>query len=211
MPAHEQSVADEFNRYLGEHAARFGMMFKPFALSGQDRDAAADYLVTTASRFSLIEFKYRTSNIRDESAKWRRRKLCVSLEKNSIMRRLHDMCHYLVWLDTRNLQPQTNVYRHEVCNQSIFGVASGLKAIAPTDRLRMTAEEFSADFFNSNSPHGLSLADFEKYLVWLMVVTSGGPNSTLELMCRDEGSSIFSYKVFSSVREASNWLYSSKT
>jgi hypothetical protein len=72
----EQSVADTFHKFLKAKAKINSMDFVDFALNGQDRDAAADYLFASESRFTVVEYKYKEPDISAEAHKHRRENLC---------------------------------------------------------------------------------------------------------------------------------------
>ena len=91
---HEQSFADNFNDYLREVSLAAGHTYYRFSFDGQDRDTAADYLISNSMRFALVEFKYTSSEIVRENRKPRRRQLCRLLSYSADMRRIHDACHF---------------------------------------------------------------------------------------------------------------------
>ena len=210
MAKHEQSVADEFNDFLREQAKKLGVIFHPFSLDGQDRDAGADYLITKSSRFALIEFKYKISDINKENKKERRLNLCKELEIDSKMTGLHDKCHFIACLQSPDLKFIANIYRFEVCNDSIFGKRHNLKMSSPRESNRISAEKFADEFFNKSNLRNISLQEFEIYLAWLLQNTSSSSQSSLELACRDPKANTFSFITFSSVRAANDWLIQNK-
>lgn len=210
MANHEQSLADEFNDFLKKKAKRLGATFHPFSLDGQDRDAGADYLITESSRFALIEFKYKTSNIKEEGKKDRRLELCKQLKTDFKMKELHDKCHFIACLQSPNLELIANIYRLEVCNDSIFGKEHDLSMSSPRESNRISAEKFADEFFNKSNLRNISLQEFEIYLAWLLQNTSSSSQSSLELACRDPKANTFSFITFSSVRAANDWLIQNK-
>ena len=188
------------------------MQVQPMSLDGQDRDAGADYLITTSSRFALVEFKYTDLNLPEEGGKIRRLNLCQELQKagNSKMRSMHDKCHFVAWLQNPEQELNVNVYRLEICNKEIFGSESKLSCTHPQRAGRISAETFAAEFFENSKPRTLVLGDFEKYLSWLLQNPSGSESTSLELAFRDKTSPIFRQLVFKSVRAAHDWLVANK-
>jgi hypothetical protein len=75
MKALEQAVADTFNDYMRDLCRNAEKAFLPFSLGGQDRDSA-DYLISNAEGFALIEFKHSELELINEGKKSRRKKLC---------------------------------------------------------------------------------------------------------------------------------------
>lgn len=203
---HEQSVADAFRDYIREKAQKFGTQVHSFSLDGQDRDAGADYLFTDANRFAIVEFKYSESNLVSEKFKTRREKLCLMLEQCIDMKSKHDQCHFIAWTSGMSLAMRLNIYRHEICNQSVFGATCGLSNNTPHTTDRVEANSFVKEFIEGTPPRSLSLRDFEIYLAWLLTDTSNSTNSTLELLTRDPSSDNLSMVRLNSIAEAQTWL-----
>lgn len=65
MKALEQAVADKFNDYMRDFCRYNGKTFQPLSLGGQDRDSA-DYLISSAEGFALIEFKHSETELTKE-------------------------------------------------------------------------------------------------------------------------------------------------
>jgi hypothetical protein len=202
---HEQSLADAFNGFMREQALELGGRVHSFSLDGQDRDAGADYLLTDANRFALVEFKYLAEGLKSENRKSRRLCLCTELAQREDMRALHDSCHFIAWQDN-SCTVQTNIYRREICNRSIFGSDSGLADELPFSGARATAGAFAKGFLADTGTRSLSLRDFEEYLAWLLTQTSGSMHSTLELVTRNADTKDLALVRFNSVAAAQSWL-----
>jgi hypothetical protein len=208
MRNHEQGVADKFNAFLRRAGERQGIAVHDFSLGGQDRDAGADYLLSDASRFALVEFKFREADIRDEVDKPRRRALCQSLPRRPDMEQRHDRCHFIVWSDPHRQRIIANIYRKEVCNCRIFGHAAKLEDLEAEVASRTVAEQFAQEFLDPGlSLRSLDLLNFEAYLKWLMQDVSGASASTLELLASDPSRpNELVLVILQSVGEAYQWM-----
>ncbi|WP_394226078.1 hypothetical protein [Pseudoalteromonas spongiae] len=207
---HEQSLADEFNKFAIECAEEAGFTINSFSLDGQDRDAGADYVITNTDSFSLIEFKDTEKQFKSELKKSRRLNLCEKLEETPKMEKLHDNCHFIAWADSFTGSVSTNIYRNEICNKTIFGENAQLSCINADPTTRMKAHEFTSEFISENSKNNLSLEQFELYLSWLMKETSNSQSSTLELVTRKPNVNELNLIKLSSIREAHDWLKAHK-
>lgn len=209
---HEQSLADAFNDHIKEQAVSRGARVHTFSMDGQDRDAAADYLIAHEDRFALIEFKYLHSDIASEKKKSRRLKLCQSLEEDEAMTKLHDRCHFIMWGHDLGgeIRLVANIYRREVCNQLIFGEGCGLAELTPSSTSKILAGNLANELISKPNPRTLSLEEFEKYLEWLLVETSSSAKSTLEIVARNTKTNDLALVKFSSVRAAHDWLIQNK-
>lgn len=203
---HEQSLADAFNGYMRETAKRLGRRVHSFSLDGQDRDAGADYLLTDANRFALVEFKFSEGSLVSEKHKPRRLSLCRGLEERADMRALHDLCHFIAWTSGQSLAVQINIYRHEICNRSVFGPTCGLNEGSPSATGRAGAGAFATEFLTTINSRSLALQEFESYLAWLLTDTSASTNSTLELLTRNPAVNDLAMIRFRSIAEAQSWL-----
>lgn len=205
MANHEQSFADEFNKFMREKALARGMRIHAFSLDGQDRDAGADYVLTDANRFAMVEFKYTASSLISESHKPRRLKLCQELARAPEMRRLHDLCHFIAWTQTPQLTVRLNVYRHEICTARVFG--SEFRPISAADaESRVNATRFADDFLDGSEDKLLSLEEFNVYVQWVLTQTSGATRSTLELVTSDVVSGDLLLIRLNSFKDAKDWL-----
>jgi hypothetical protein len=206
MASHEQSFADEFNAYMKREAQSRGMRVHTFSLDGQDRDAGADYVITDASRFALVEFKYTESSLVSEASKPRRLKLCQKLAHEDYMRELHDKCHFIAWAQKPNMSVKINIYRKEICIKRIFGEAL---AHAPLYELskRVNAGIFAENFLGLKQSSSLSLDQFEFYVSWVLTQTSGAKVSNLELVTSNvESGELFLVRL-RTLKDAQNWLH----
>lgn len=203
---HEQELANIFRTYMVSQSIDKGYKFHTFSLGGQDRDAGADYLLTDSDRFTLIEFKYSDKDLISENKKTRRLTLCQKLPTRPDMESLHDKCHFITYSDSVNGFIQTNIYRKQICNTSIFGKNSGLKNQHPDISTRCDADSFSNGFFNNQSTNSLSLDEFETYLSWLLTEASGSDKTTLELLVKNPDSKELGIKRLGSIREAQQWV-----
>jgi hypothetical protein len=196
---HEQALIDIFHDHLRLAALAANKPFHPFSLDGQDRDTA-DYLLSDADRFSLVEYKW--DAVTSEGRKHRRLNLCKALEQkqNLQMRNRHDRCHFLTWQEIGSMR--INIYRHEVCNQMIFGKA-GLPAVQPHTNTRVTVGTFTQEFLKGN--RSLTLSEFEDYLAWLLAV-SEARQSSLELLIDRREMGDWLLVRTSSLDEAATWV-----
>lgn len=204
MLDHEQSLADQFNGFMRDRATRLGYNIHSFSLDGQDRDVGADYVLSDASRFALVEFKYQFANLVSERTKPKRLTLCKALTKRSDMREHHDSCHFVAWAEKSEMQ--LNVYRKEICNRRIFGDASELEDEVADTSGRVRAKTFVNEFFDFDYGRSLSLEDFNEYLGWLMTETSGASRSTVELLARDPNADDLVLVRLPSITAAHAWL-----
>ncbi|MCO4209859.1 hypothetical protein M2R29_18105 [Aeromonas hydrophila] len=203
---HEQSFADIFNRYMNRQALMRGCAFYSFSLDGQDRDIGADYLLTNSDRFSIVEFKYMEKDLTSENRKTKRLVLCKKLEKNFTMESYHDSCHFISWSDKDSGEVVTNVYRHEICNQSVFGESCGLKDKLPQVDKRISLKLFSEKFFSHFNEMSLSREDFEEYVEWVLRDTSGSTKSQLQLIAFNPDSDSIALVKINSLTEAQQWV-----
>ena len=204
--SHEQAVADIFNRLLYRYAKTEGVVFREFALDGQDRDAGADYLITNRTQFSLVEFKHTQRQIVDERKKPRRVKLCHLMERLELMVLLHDQCHFISYMDSHTKEININIYRKEVCNRKIMNGLCELSEEYPDNTNCLVVNTFCQNFWNPSVEVGLDIDEFEVYLDWLMTEASDSSESTLELLTYSEASGTGGLIEFSSVREVYNWF-----
>lgn len=200
----EQAVADIFNNAMRERCQSSGTTFHSFSLGGQDRDVGADYLISNAEAFALIEFKNSESELGSEGLKPRRRKLCMDLQANAEMRAIHDKCHFLAWRDSASGELHCAPYRTEICNVRVFPACKALSLRSPEIGNRMLAASYCADFISPPPERCSPKADFERYLAWLMRETSGSKSDTVELMAR--GSGAFTSLRFTSLDTAYRWM-----
>jgi len=191
---------------MREQAVVFDAKFHAFSLDGQDRDAGADYLLTDAHRFAIVEFKYSENNLVSEKHKSKRLSLCKKLESRKDMIAYHDKCHFIAWSELDTGAIKSNVYRHEICNEKVFGPNCKLSKKTPFISQRVSASKFSSDFFGNGGTRSLSLTEFETYLAWLMKDASSSTNSTLELMARNTASNDLALVRLKSILEAQNWV-----
>jgi hypothetical protein len=203
---HEQSCADAFNAFMRDNAPTYNCRFHSFSLDGQDRDAGADYVLTDADRFAIVEFKYTQDALVSERHKPKRLNLCQHLLNRNDMRVLHDKCHFISWAEAPLLTVMINIYRHEICTQAVFGHSCGLSAQVPTVTTRTQTGSFAQGFFSSNSSRSLSLADFEVYIAWVLTKTSTSTKSTLELIAYNPQSYNLALVRLTSIAEAQTWV-----
>lgn len=203
---HEQSFADMFRDYMKEEASKYGSKFHSFSLDGQDRDAGADYLLTNAHRFTIVEFKYNETSLVSEQYKPKRLTLCKQLSEREDMRKLHDKCHFISWSESNTGVVKTNIYRHEICNKKVFGSDCGLLETVPLRNNMVGADSFSNQFFGPNETASLSLEQFEKYIAWVLKETSASTKSTLELIARSRIKNDLVLVRLDSVAAAQKWV-----
>lgn len=203
---HEQSFADSFNEFMRSKAVEHGCRFHTFSLDGQDRDAGADYLLTDSDRFAIVEFKYSQSDLVSEKHKHRRLTLCQKLLNREDMRILHDRCHFVSWTENPSKLVKTNIYRNEICTQTVFGGSCGLPTLMATHSTRASAGAFADDFFSSRGSKALSLEEFETYIAWVLTETSASTNATLELIAHSRTSNELALVRLNSIAEAQSWV-----
>lgn len=183
-----------------------GRQFHSFSLDGQDRDAGADYVLTDANRFAIVEFKYSDKDLVSEKQKPRRLNLCKELTINKEMLSSHDKCHFISWAEGREMFVRTNIYRKEVCNKKIFGDGCGLTMCLPEPDSSIPAIEFVDNFFHNPPRASLSLRDFELYIAWVLQKTSGSTRSTLELLTFNPDSIDLVLVRLDSIKAAQDWV-----
>lgn len=205
---HEQSFADSFNAFMRSKAPQYGCSFHSFSVDGQDRDAGADYVLTDANRFAIVEFKYTSRDLLSEKKKQRRLTLCKKLRIRGDMRTLHDRCHFISWAEGPSMAVRTNIYRHEICTQAVFGFECGLEEKLPNEVTRAPAALFAQEFFQSGGGRSLSLDDFQTYIAWVLNETSASSSTTLELLTHDPLANDLALVRLSSLAEASSWVQS---
>ncbi len=181
----EQAFADNFNEHMRRAAEAYQWQFHRFSVGAQDRDVGGDYVISDSDRFALIEFKHTEIDCVSENRKPRRRKLCQLVAERRDMRSLHDQCHFIAWTDSATDEGRLNIYRKEVCNTSVFGTECGLADEEPDEYTRIWGVEFAAEFLRRGSARSVSREDFEAYVTWVMLDTSGASKSTLTLLALD--------------------------
>lgn len=203
-PRLEPEVANVFDRYMERQCIKAGVPYRSFRLGGQDRDAGADFLITDATGFALVEFKHSQAQLRDEGKKERRQRLCELLCSNPQMRAIHNQCHFIAWRDSATGKVHCAPYRSEICNHRIFPNSPLLKTEAADTDARVTAVEYCEQFLNPSPERYAQKEEFERYLAWLMKEASASDRSTLSLMTYDdEGCQTIE---FDSIDAAYTWL-----
>lgn len=203
---HEQSFADSFNAFMKRRSSEIGRQFHSFSLDGQDRDAGADYVLTDANRFAIVEFKYSEKDLVSEKQKPRRLNLCKELANNKRMLNFHDRCHFISWANGPEMAVRTNIYRKEICNKKIFGDHCGLTMCSPESDSNISAREFVDNFFHNTARASLCLRDFETYIAWVLEQASGSTRSTLELLTFNPNSIDLVLVRLDSISAAQNWV-----
>ncbi|WP_421445270.1 hypothetical protein [Agrobacterium tumefaciens] len=202
----EETVRMKFQEALEKRATLRGTKVHSFPLNAQDRDAAGDVIFSDEARLSLIEFKSREQNLHDEGRKPKRRKLCSLLIEQHEMRHLHDQCHFAAWLTGKHVH--LNVYRHEICNRTVFADELMLPSEGELSS-RLIFSEY-AESFLAGVGVSLSLAEFEHYLAWVMTKTSGSQSSTVSVQAIDPTEDELVILDFGSLREVHNWFAANK-
>jgi hypothetical protein len=181
----EQGFADNFNEYMRRAAVQYTWDYHRFSVGSQDRDVGGDYVISDSDRFALIEFKHTEDDCVSENRKPRRLKLCHLVAERRDMRNLHDQCHFIAWTDSATEDGRLNIYRNEVCNESVFGTGCGLNAEQADESTRIWGADFAEEFLRKDSVRSVSREDFEAYVEWVMRDTSGASKSTLTLLALD--------------------------
>lgn len=184
MSGNEPGVIDAFNDYMREAAADNGVTYRPFALGSGDRDLA-DYLLSSESRYVLVEFKDSDDDLNSEKKKPKRLKLCKALECEPSIAKVHDRCHFISWADQGNGALRLNIYRHEVCNCKRMGKDCGLEQKEPKRIERIGADTFAQSFFANRSTRGVEFAVLRTYVDW--AVKQQGGKEDVRLVMRDKG------------------------
>lgn len=203
---HEQSFADTFQSFMRNEALRCCCRFHSFSLDGQDRDAGADYILTDADRFAIVEFKYTANDLVSEKFKYRRFTLCQKLLDRDDMGEYHDKCHFVSWTEPPSRNVKINIYRNEICAQSVFGNDCSLPLVTPKVETQTFAKQFAKDFFSSGGAVTLSLEEFQAYVDWVLTDTSGSSRSTLELVAYNPESNDLALIHLNSIAEAQLWV-----
>ena len=202
---HETSFANEFSRFMEKKAAKESCAFHAFSVDSQDRDVGGDYVISDSTRFAIVEFKYTEKQFVDEGRKPKRLALCRQLADRIDMRKLHDRCHVISWLDSVSRFGYTNIYRKEVCNQAVFGELCGLDEDQPRGKARVPLSKFADSFFHDRECSA-SLEEFERYIAWLMRETSGSERTTVELMGYDPLAHELVAVLLPSIADAHSWM-----
>jgi hypothetical protein len=127
--------------------------------------------------------------------------------ENEIRKQQHDACHYLAWKGgSKDLE--FNIYRHEVCNTSIFKMNKVLTCSTPQIDTRIRGTDFAKSFLDGQ--RSIALEEFEDYLKWLMTKTSRTKGATLELAAVNPDEEVYSMEEFESVRAANEWMSAQK-
>lgn len=184
MSGNEPGVIDVFNDYMREAAEANGVTYRPFAFGSSDKDLA-DYLLSSESRYVLVEFKDSDGDLNSEGQKPKRHKLCKALECEPLIAKLHDRCHFISWAGRRDLALWLNIYRHEVCNCRRMGKDCGLAQEEPNENERIRADTFAQGFFAEISTRGVDFATLRRYVDW--VFTQQGGQEKIRLVMRGEG------------------------
>ncbi|MBU9218788.1 hypothetical protein KTD55_32530 [Burkholderia gladioli] len=184
MSGNESGVIDAFNDYMRETAADNGVTYQPFALGSADRDLA-DYLLSSESRYVLVEFKDSEYDLNSERKKPKRLKLCKALEHEPSIEKLHDRCHFISWVGQRDSRLWLNIYRHEVCNCKRMGKECGLAKKEPNKDERIGADTFAQSFFAKISTRGVEFSTLRSYVDW--VIKQQGGQEDVSLVMRDKG------------------------
>ncbi|AKZ64656.1 hypothetical protein F506_20145 [Herbaspirillum hiltneri N3] len=181
----EAAFSFNFSAFMAKKAKIYNWEFHAFPVGHQDVELGADFVISDSTRYSIIEFKASHATCVAENRKWRRRQLCEKLDTTIPMRVPHDKCHFISWVDLETGIAKVNIYRHEACNQSVFGQSSRLLALEPLATTRMLGSQFAEGFFKGNSEFSLSREEFKAYVKWVMKETSGSQEETLRFLVSD--------------------------
>lgn len=203
---HEQSVADNFSDGFKKVAAKYDRSINRCSLDGQDAILGADYIFTDTSNFALIEFKYEEEDIKAESKKDLRLKLCTVLD-NEIHKRTQSLkCHYIAWSNKRHYRTVIlNQYYPEVCNNAVFSKNQPPQFLHDEPQVvsRISANEAFESFLNGRI--GSNYFTFKHYTNWLMSL-GGHEGSTIEVMLDNPNSNQLEIIDFPSLELMKNWL-----
>ncbi len=205
---HETSVIDIFNNIMKRMADVNGLPFHSFGLDGQDRKVCGDNLFLSTDKFSIVEYKYTSHEIRNEEKKEKVKSVCLCLEGSDEMKSLHDRCHYIAFANAGMLK--ANIYRNEVCNKKILGGTMGLSSMTPDTISRMDLIDFGYSFFDPCS-NFLTLTEFNRYLK-LLLSCGGNDNGRkensggLELVISNVEVGGVKVKTVNSLSEAQAWV-----
>lgn len=198
----EDTVKTDFAIFLQEQAPKWNATLRIFPLNAQDRDAAGDVIFSDETRLSLIEFKSYEKSLAEEKRKPKRARLCALLIDEHRMQWYHDRCHFACWWMDNSIC--LNVYRNEVCNQSIFRDLDFLPDKADPSS-RFSIDDYAESFFTAKAG-SLPLEEFEAYLAWVMVETSGSDKSTVSVQARNHTLQHYATIDFASLKDAHEWF-----
>jgi hypothetical protein len=202
---HEQSVADAFSNHFSKIAMEQGKTLNRCSLDGQDAILGADYIFTNTTKFALIEFKFEEQDIKAESKKPLRAKLCTFLDSEISRRSQSLQCHYIAWSKKRQKRTMHfNNYYPEVCNNQIFNpVKTPLTNQERGISSRVNANEVIKSFLSGEI--GSNYYAFKQYTNWLMAL-GGHEGSTVEVMLDNPDSEQLEILDFTSLDLMKSWL-----
>lgn len=164
-PHIEQGVIDSFRRLMVAYGVFKAATWESFAVGGQDRTTASDYIFTDSTEFCLIEFKDRRDLLGTEGKKSVASRLCNHLETNSDMLALSRKCHHIAWEENGDIRSAP--YPEVVCCKKHFSELS-LSADKPSFNNERDSDTF-CKCFSEPPPHvKIKQDEFEKYLEFLM-------------------------------------------
>jgi len=160
----EQGVIDAFRDYYRKFSEFKGSTGQSFSVGARDKLIAGDYIFVSDSYFTLIEFKWDEDGFKKERAKSIAKLLCPALNTpgNEPMRKLAKKCHRIAW--NNGLKVELGTYLDVVC----CGGSQGIQA-----------KDFCSQWFTPPPPHRASYDDFQKYIKWILSLSSSSQSELL--------------------------------
>jgi len=171
-------------------------------MAGQDK-IYADYLVSSHSKFCIIEFKYNDSNFKDESRKPLRKNLCEKLNNSYDLLKLHCKAHFIGWMS--DLTIRLDIYSNIICDNKVFNDEN-----CHTDNIESIfdgnndSKKFAKSLLSSRNGIGLGVKYFDYYLNELNRI-SGEGEVAIELLISDSQKGTVSFKPFTSISALAEW------
>ncbi|MBK3866489.1 hypothetical protein GFL09_02045 [Pseudomonas stutzeri] len=209
----ESGVIAAFVRNMTDLASAKGVFFQHYPTGGQDRKLLGDAVFTNTVDYSLIEFKDSIGDGFSERTKQARvLALCCAVHSSDEMRNLHDHCHLFAGDDEVTGEQVLFIYRHAVCNRSVFPEPPADKKqcldLNCDDKNIIYLDEYAEGLFSGRSDHTLSAPQFNEYLQCLVKATAQGQKGgEICLIASDTNSSGRFISVrFNTILELHDWF-----
>jgi hypothetical protein len=202
----EQSLIDGFFNHLRKYVESEHRKFVKCSMDGFDAVLGADYIFSDNVRFLMTEFKYDEADLKKESDKPRRLKLCKILDHDVLKSQQSLRCHYIAWsraLPENKRRLYFNQYQPQICNQVIWGVESELKNTEPNEESQRSSRSIIMSFVNNDL--GVPFKLFDHYVSWLISL-NGDDDSGVEILIDDPDSDELDYQGFDSLQQLKDWL-----
>jgi len=209
----ESGVIAAFARNMTELALAKGVDFQHYPTGGQDRKLLGDAVFTNTVDYSLIEFKDSIGDGFSEKNKQARvLAVCCAVGASDEMRELHDHCHLFAGDDEETGEQVLFVYRHAICNRSVFPEPPEDKKtcldLNRNDSNKIYLDEYAVGLFSRNSDHTLSASEFNDYLTHLVKATTQGNKGVEVCLIASDTNSLgrFISVRFNTILELHNWF-----